>query len=67
MVQDAFGDPDDRDVVSFYTTCLGENIFLETLLTANLQARAARELLESVNADTFAMICPNEVIPPPMQ
>lgn len=61
LYKSVFRDEGDKEVVSFYTTCAGSNAFLSALSTAHLQATGASQLLASVDADTFAAACSNEV------
>lgn len=59
--QGVFEDPGDKEVVSFYTSCSGTNVFSSALSTAFIQATAAKELVASVDDDIFAASCLNEV------
>ena len=59
--QSVFTNVDDQEVVGYYTTCEGSNVFSETLAVAYLQGMAASDLLSSVDADAFEATCPDKV------
>lgn len=61
--QGVFDDADEKAVVSYYTTCDGDNVFVQTLSTAYLQASLAQEILAAVDSDSFEEECPDQVRP----
>lgn len=56
-----FTKPEDQEVVAYYTSCNGSNVFSESLSVAYLQGTAASELLSSVNSVVFETACPDQV------
>lgn len=59
--QNAFSTPEDQEIVAFYTTCEGPNVFSDQLVTAYIQGTAAQGLLDALDDDNFASVCPDEV------
>ena len=59
--QDAFSSPEDKEIVAFYTSCEGPNVFSDQLATAFIQGRAAQGVLDALEEDEFAAQCPAEV------
>eukprot|EP00752_Nemacystus_decipiens_P007961 g7114.t1 len=55
-----FSSPTDQEIVAFYTSCEGPNVFSDQLLTAFVQGSAAQRLLDDISDEDFAAQCSDE-------